>query len=131
DPTPEQLEALEMLQDEAERYTADAKDYRKTLNRVIKHHYEEKRRTLLSALDREIDTETKGLKAARDQAIKELEIFIAKYSGPQSHPKSTPDAMFRLAALYEERSREIVEEAVMGPGEAPPEPDLSEAIALY
>src|SRR5690606_3694406 len=82
-------------------------------------------------LDREIDTETQGLKAARDQAIKELEAFVAKYSGPEAHPKSTPDAMFRLAALYEERAREVVEEAATEPGQVPPEPDLSEAIALY
>ncbi len=131
DPTPEQLEALRILQEEADQYADDAKDYRRSLNRVIRHHYQEKRRRLISALDREIDIETKGLKDARIQAIKELEAFIAKYSGDEAHPEATPDAMFRLAALYEEREREKIFEMEMNPNEAPPLPELDEAIALY
>jgi tetratricopeptide (TPR) repeat protein len=131
DPTPEQLRALEMLQQEADAYSEDARNYRSTLTRIIKHHYEEKRRRILAALDREIATETAGLKAAREEAIKRLEAFVAKYSGPNAHPESTPDAMFRLAALYEEREREASDEIEVAPGEAPPYPDLDQAIALY
>ena len=131
DPTPEQLRALEMLQQEAGDYAADAREYRSTLTRIIRHHYEEKRRRILSALDREIATETAGLKAAREEAIKRLEAFVAKYSGPNAHPESTPDAMFRLAALYEEREREASDEIEIAPGEAPPYPDLGQAVALY
>ena len=131
DPTPEQLEALAALQEEAETYSKHAKEYRSTLTRIIRHHYEEKRRRILSALDREIATETKGLKAARDEAIKRLEAFVDKYSGDNAHPESTPDAMFRLAALYEEKERELSDEIDVPPGEAPPDPDLSKAIALY
>jgi len=131
DPTPEQLEALQALQQEAATYAADAKQYRATLTRIIKHHYEEKRRRILSALDREIATETKSLKAARVEAIQRLEVFVQKYSGENAHPQSTPDAMFRLAALYEEKEREFSDEVEVGPGEPPPDPDLSKAIALY
>ncbi len=130
-PTAEQLEALKELQKEAEAYASDAKEYRGTLTRIIKHHYEEKRRRILTVLDREIATEVKGLKAARDEAIKRLEAFVAKYSKPNDHPENTPDAMFRLAALYEEKAREVVQEVSMRPGEIPPEPDLGRAIALY
>src|SRR5690606_1726816 len=41
----------------------------------------------------------------RDEAIRRLEVFVARYSGPHADPTATPDAMFRLAALYEERAR--------------------------
>ncbi|MEM1032646.1 MAG: hypothetical protein AAGN82_20035 [Myxococcota bacterium] len=131
DPTPEQLEALRILQEEAAQYEEDARDYRRSLNRVIRHHYQEKRRRILSSLDREIDIETKGLKEARVTAIEELERFITKYSGEAADPEATPDAMFRLAALYEEREREKIFEAEMDPNSAPPLPNLDEAIALY
>ena len=105
-PTPQQLKALAELQAEAKEYEAGAKDYRKTLTMIVRHHYEEKRRRILSALDKEIAIEKKGLVDARDEAIRRLEQFIARYSGSNAHPVATPDAMFRLAALYEERARE-------------------------
>ncbi len=130
-PTPEQLEALKALQEEADVYAKDARDYRGTLTRIIKHHYEDKRRRILTVLDREIATEIKGLKAARDEAIKRLEAFVAKYQKPNDHPENTPDAMFRLAALYEEKAREEADEVKIAPGQPPPLPDLSKAIALY
>ncbi|MBW2526905.1 MAG: tetratricopeptide repeat protein, partial [Deltaproteobacteria bacterium] len=125
-PTPEQIAALEELQREADRYEQDARDYRRTITRIIKHHYEERRRRIIAALDAEIATESKALNAARLDAIARLETFIAKYSGPNAHPKATPDAMFRLAALYEERARESVD-----PDDPNAVPDLNSAIALY
>ena len=104
-PSKEQVEALKSLQEELKEYEKGAKSYRKTLTMIVRHHYEERRRRVLSALDREIDTEQKNLVAARTEAIKRLEEFIARYSGENAHPVATPDAMFRLAALYEERAR--------------------------
>jgi len=130
-PTEAQLQALNELQKEAEAYEAEAKDYRATITRIIKHHYEEKRRRIITSLDREIKIETEGLHSARDEAIKRLEIFVARYSGPNAHPKDTPDAMFRLAALHEEKAREFSDEEEIAPGEAPEAPDLSTAVALY
>jgi len=49
--------------------------------------------------------------------------FVARYSGPNAHPENTPDAMFRLAALYEERAR----------GDSPDDlsSGLKQAIDLY
>ncbi|HMJ12718.1 MAG TPA: hypothetical protein VK524_14955, partial [Polyangiaceae bacterium] len=104
-PTPAQLRTLALLTDEAKEYEKGAKEFRDTLTMIVRHHYEERRRRVLSALDREIATEKKGLEDARDTAIQRLEQFIATYSGANAHPSSTPDAMFRLAALYEERGR--------------------------
>lgn len=104
-PSPAQLKALEIMEREAKRYEKGANDYRRTLTMIVRHHYEERRQRILSGLDAEIDVEKKGLVLARKDAIKRLEEFIARYSGDNAHPQATPDAMFRLAALYEERGR--------------------------
>src|SRR6185436_19910314 len=83
------------------------------------------RRRELAGLDSEIAVEKKGLRDAREEAIRRLEAFVEKYSGSNAHPENTPDAMFRLAALYEERARtdtEANEDLAVG---------LKPAIALY
>jgi hypothetical protein len=122
-PTAAQLRALQILQQEAAEYEKGAKDFRDTLTTIVRHHYEERRRRILSTLDREIAIEKKGLDEARNEAIKRLEVFIARYSGANAHPSATPDAMFRLAALYEERARGNLD-ADLAPGLIP-------AVALY
>ncbi|WP_438004400.1 hypothetical protein WME89_37265 [Sorangium sp. So ce321] len=104
-PTPAQLAALAALEKEAAAYEKAARDYRSAITRIVQHHYEDRRRRILSSLDREIETERKGLRDAREEAIRRLEVFVQRYSGPNAHPENTPDAMFRLAALYEERAR--------------------------
>jgi len=124
-PTPAQVAALAELEKEAEAFRQYATDYRGAMTRIIQNHYEERRRRVIDALDKEINIEQLGLKDARAEAIRRLEQFVEKYSGRTAHPESTPTAMFRLAALYEERARD--------------EGDLSEdlsvtllpAIALY
>lgn len=104
-PTPEQLAAYDAMRQEADAYARGAKDYKDTITTIITLHYEEKKRSILGGLDREIGIEKDELKKAREVAIKRLEEFVAKYSGPNAQPEATPDAMYRLAALYEERAR--------------------------
>lgn len=131
-PTAEQLAALAELQKEAAAYETAAKDYRSTITRIVQHHYEDKRRRILSALDREIGIERQGLIEARNEAIRRLEIFVEKYSGDNAHPENTPDAMFRLAALYEERARaEVDDEEDLEAVEEKIAEGLKPAIALY
>ncbi|HET9930293.1 MAG TPA: hypothetical protein VFQ35_06390 [Polyangiaceae bacterium] len=105
-PTAQQLKAYKLLLEESHNYEAGAKDFRRTLTQIVRHHYEERRRRVLSALDREITAEKHGLEEARNEAIARLERFIERYSGTNADPEASPDAMFRLAALYEERARE-------------------------
>ncbi|MBI4705492.1 MAG: tetratricopeptide repeat protein [Deltaproteobacteria bacterium] len=124
DPSPEQVAALEELEKEAVDYERDAKDYRGAVTRIIKHHYEERRRRILAALDAEINIEAGKLRDAREEAIHRLEALVARYSGPNAHPESTPDGMYRLAALYEERARESSDDKQMMAG-------LQQAIELY
>ena len=123
-PSAQQIAALEALRQEVDAYEKGARDYRDTVTSIIKLHYETKRKEILSGLDQEISIEKAELKKAREIAIRRLEEFIATYSGPRAHPESTPDAMYRLAALYEERARS--EEAT-----APLEEGLKDAIRLY
>lgn len=108
-PTAEQLRALRLLEEEATSYVAGAREFRGTLTTIVRHHYEERRRRVLSTLDREIGLERKELSEARAEAIRRLEEFVARYSGANGDPQATPDAMFRLAALYEESAREDFE----------------------
>lgn len=123
-PSPQQIAALEALKQEVDAYEQGAREYRDTVTTIIKLHYEAKKKEVLSGLDREIAIEKAELKKAREIAIRRLEEFIATYSGPRSHPEATPDAMYRLAALYEERARS--EDAT-----APLEEGLKDAIRLY
>ena len=124
DPTSDQLAQLERLSKAVQDYEKDAREFRDAITTVVKHHYEMRRRRVLSALDREITTERAELKRARDEAIRRLEEFVARYSGPTAHPEHSPDAMFRLAALYEERASQEVPEAEQAAAIRP-------AIALY
>ncbi|MBM4357575.1 MAG: tetratricopeptide repeat protein [Deltaproteobacteria bacterium] len=131
DPTPAQREAFAELQREAEAYESDARDYRASMTRIVQHHYREKKKRLMGALDREIEVENTQLRAARQVAIEKLEKFVKSYSGANAFPEATPDAMFRLAALYEERARDAVESAAADLSKAQPDPELGPAIDLY
>jgi tetratricopeptide (TPR) repeat protein len=123
-PTAAQLAAYQTLKAETDAYEKGARDYRDTVTTIIRLHYEAKKKEILSGLDSEISIEKAELKKARETAIKRLEEFIATYSGTRADPVATPDAMYRLAALYEERARseDATEDMSVG---------LKPAIALY
>jgi tetratricopeptide (TPR) repeat protein len=123
-PTPAQLAALEQMRGQMGAYEKGAKDYRDAVTSIIRLHYETKKKEILAGLDGEIAIEKVELRKARDTAIKRLQEFIERYQGSRAQPEATPDAMYRLAALYEERAR----------AEDAPEPlevGLKDAIALY
>jgi tetratricopeptide (TPR) repeat protein len=104
-PGPAQAQAYEELRQEAASYEHGAHDYKDAITTVVSLHYEEKKRSILSGLDREVSIEKEELKKARETAIQRLTDFVATYSGPNAQPEATPDAMYRLAALLEERGR--------------------------
>lgn len=105
-PSSAQVSALKELRVEADSYEKAAKDYRDAITRIVRQHYEERRKRMLQGLDRELGIEKKALAEARAEAIKRYEEFIARYIGPNAQPEATPDAMYRLAALYDERARD-------------------------
>src|SRR5258708_1740578 len=104
-PSPSQIAAYQTMQQEAAAYERGARDYKDAITPIVTLHYEEKKKSILGGLDREVGIEKDELKKARETAIKRLEDFIATYSGANAQPEATPDAMYRLAALYEERGR--------------------------
>jgi tetratricopeptide (TPR) repeat protein len=104
-PTPAQLAAYDALRQEAQAYERGAKDYKDTITTLVTLHYEEKKKSILGGLDNEIGIEKDELKKARENAINRLKAFVDLYSGANAQPDATPDAMYRLAALYEERAR--------------------------
>jgi tetratricopeptide (TPR) repeat protein len=124
-PSAEQVAAYEAMRQETEAYEKGARDYKDTITSIITLHYEEKKRAILGGLDKEIGIEKDELKKAREGAIKRLEDFVVKYSGANAQPEATPDAMYRLAALYEERARSDDDP------NADPAITLKPAIALY
>ncbi|HLK40634.1 MAG TPA: hypothetical protein VKU41_27970, partial [Polyangiaceae bacterium] len=104
-PSPDQIAAYDAMRQETDAYERGARDYKDTITTIVTLHYEEKKKAILGGLDREIGIEKEELKKARETAIRRLEDFVARYSGPNAQPDATPDAMYRLAALYEERAR--------------------------
>ncbi len=98
-------QSLDALRTEVESYEKSAKEYRDSMTSVIRLHYETKKKEVLAGLDEDIAIEVAERNKARNTAIERLEAFVAAYSGSRAHPEATPDAMFRLAALYEERGR--------------------------
>ncbi len=122
-PSPEQVRALSELREETATYVAAAEDYEQLLSIIVRHHFKERRRRVIEELDKQIAVEREQLDAARDEAIRRLEAFLDRYGGANSHPEATPDAMYRLAALKEEKAR-------LGPAEKLPAA-LGPSIALY
>lgn len=104
-PTAEQLRALSLLEREAAAFQRDGREFDGKLEQIVRHHFEERRRRVSQHLEREIEIERKALAQAREEAIDRLESFVARYDGDAADAQATPDAMFRLAALYEERAR--------------------------
>ena len=66
------------MRQEADAYAKGARDYKDTITTIITLHYEEKKRSILGGLDREIGIEKDELKKAREIAIKRLEEFVAQ-----------------------------------------------------
>ena len=104
-PTEAQIRALDLLRTESEAYERSGRDYRESIASIVRLHYDTKKKLALSALDANIEIEKGELSRARENAIARLEDFVKTYAAGRSDPDSSPDAMFRLAALYEEKAR--------------------------
>jgi len=104
-PTPAQVAAYETLKKQVGVYAEGAREYRDTVTEIIKLHYGMKKREVLEGLDIAVAHEKQTLRAAQLTAIAALEQFIKDYSGAAKDDDATPNAMYRLAALYEDRAR--------------------------
>jgi len=113
------------------RYLETAESLRASLVEAGQQGYKVRRGEVSKEYAERIRSEETEERARRVQAIAQFEQFLARYP---SHPRFAPDAMFRLAELYFERSSEEFAAAVKRQGDASDSsglPDFSQSVALY
>ena len=97
------MRLLDELAVDAARYAEAVKEYRQAASVVIKQTYAVKMRSIRSKYEPLIAVNEREEKDRRLDAIAMFEQFLRKYP---SDKRWTPDAMFRLAELYYEKSSE-------------------------
>jgi cellulose synthase operon protein C len=137
-PTVMDAKALDELQADVKHYTEIVTEYRATAKDVLKRAFKDKMKAVALKYDSQIDMNDKDAKDGRRNAIAMFEAFLQKYPNDK---RWTPDAMFRLAELYYERSAEdyldadeAYKKAIDGPNPPdtpPPKVDYTPTIAIY
>jgi tetratricopeptide (TPR) repeat protein len=121
---------LNALQQEIARFEEASKDYKGTVKHIVQQEYVEKRRQVMSKFQQQIDQEEGDEKVRRVSAIALFENFLQKYPNDE---RWTPDAMFRLAELYFEKSNDeyLAATAQANQTGAQVTPDYVKTIDLY
>lgn len=101
-PTPEQLNALRVLEDEINGFTSRGDSYRQSVNGLLRREHENQLVRLRRGYERQITAEQQAEAVARRNAIQIFERFIETYPTDAEH---TPDVMFRLAELYYDEAK--------------------------
>ena len=129
-PGPDAGKELDGMQGDIARFETATKDFRGTVSHVVQQEYVQKRKQLMQKYQAQLDGEEKDEKSRRDSAIKLFEDFLAKY---HNDDRWTPDAMFRLAELYFEKSNDEYLSATQQAQTSGAQitPDYSRTIALY
>jgi hypothetical protein len=129
---------LDELAQDLVRFQEAVKGYRNAANIVVKRAYAEKIKAIKAKYEPLITLNEKEERDRRIDAIAMFEAFLRKYP---SDKRWSPDAMFRLAELYYEKSsdefltaQEAFQKALDSPnppaGEAP-KPDYNNTVQLY
>ncbi len=100
-PAPDQL--VSEFEEQVRRYEAAARAFRNDVRRIVDQNYDRRRETIQQGYQSELDQLEEQERARRLDAIAKFEEFLRRYP---DHPVYTPDAMFRLAELYFERSND-------------------------
>jgi tetratricopeptide (TPR) repeat protein len=113
-------------------------EYRGTARSILKRAYQEKIKQINAKYDQQIDLDDREARDRRRDAIAMFEAFLLKYPNDK---RWTPDAMFRLAELYYEKSAEeyldadeAYKKAIDSPNPPttpPPRVDYTPTINLY
>lgn len=102
DGNPMEAELLKAeFQEDAERFLSTAAEVDNEINRVVEQEISRRKAFIAKGYDRLVSDIDLVQRELRLEAIRYLEAFIRKYPG---HPEYTPDALFRLAELYYEKS---------------------------
>jgi len=97
EPTPEQLEALRVLEAEVNGFLERGGGFRRSVNSLLAREHERQLDRVRRSFDRQIQAERAAEAEARRRAIQVFERFLEVY--PEDAER-TPDVMFRLAELY-------------------------------
>ncbi len=142
-PTPTSMQAAdprsldEMMRD-LQHYADAVAEYKGTARLIVKRTYAAKLKDLNEKYEPQIQSNEHDAKERRRDAIAMFEAFLQKYPNDK---RWTPDAMFRLAELYYEKSAEDFLEADEAykkaidsptpPTTQPPKVDYTPTITLY
>jgi tetratricopeptide (TPR) repeat protein len=129
-PGPDAGKELDGMQGDIARFENATKDFRGTVSHVVQQEYVQKRRALMKKYQSQLDGEEKDEKTRRVSAIRLFEDFLAKF---HNDDRWTPDAMFRLAELYFEKSNDeyLTATQVAAASGAQITPDYGRTINLY
>ncbi len=94
---------LEELAKDVQHFSDMVADYRGTARQILKRSYRDKLKAINAKYDAQIDLNDHEARDRRRDAIAMFEAFLLKYPNDK---RWTPDAMFRLAELYYEKSAE-------------------------
>jgi tetratricopeptide (TPR) repeat protein len=129
---------LDEMAKDVEHYKEMVQQYRATARMIVKRTFAEKVKEINGKYDPQIAFNDRESRDRRRDAIAVFEAFLHKYPNDK---RWTPDAMFRLAELYYEKSAEEFLDADEGykkaidspnpPSSPPPRVDYTPTIALY
>jgi len=129
---------LDELVQDLQRFSDAVSEYRGTARTIIKTTLRKRTREIGEKYDPQIEQNDKEAKDRRRDAIALFEAFLQKYPNDK---RWTPDAMFRLAELYYEKSAEEFLDADEAykklldspnpPTTPPPKVDYTPTITLY
>jgi cellulose synthase operon protein C len=129
---------LDDMAKDVKRFTEMVTEYRGTAKEVLKRAFKDKMKAVSAKYDSQIELNEHDAADRRRDAIAMFEAFLQKYPNDK---RWTPDAMFRLAELYYEKSAEdyldadeAYKKAIEGPNPPdtpPPKVDYTPTIALY
>jgi cellulose synthase operon protein C len=129
---------LDELARDLARYQEAVRGYRSAANVVIRRAYYEKLKSIRGKYEPQIGANEKEERARRLDAIAMFEAFLRKYP---SDARWSPDAMFRLAELYYEKSSDeflMAQEAYQKALDSPnpptteaPRAEYSNTVSLY
>ena len=135
---PADAKLLDELAEDLVRFQEAVRGYRNATNVVIRRAYYDKIRAIKTKYEPLIALSEREERDRRLDAIAMFEAFLMKYP---SDARWTPDAMFRLAELYYEKSSDeflaaqeafqLALDSPTPPTGEPPRPDYEKTISLY
>ena len=129
---------LDDLAKDVQHFSEMVTEYRGTARQILKRSYQDRVKAINAKYDPQIDLNDREARDRRRDAISMFESFLLRYPNDK---RWTPDAMFRLAELYYEKSAEeyldadeAYKKALDGPNPPttpPPRVDYTPTINLY